>query len=149
MIEMIAKRLFLGLLTLFLLSTFLFFVMRLVPGDTVRLQLADAAVSDEQIEAFTKELGLDKPAWRQYVSWLGGAVTGDFGNSFEHRKPVTEVLGPRLPVTLELALLSIVISLLIGPITGAISAIRRGKFSDGFLRVGSIVGLSVGRRRHA
>lgn len=143
MIEMIGKRLLAGLVTLFLLSTFLFFVMRLVPGDTVRLQLADAAVSDEQIEAFTKELGLDKPAWQQYFSWLGGVATGDFGDSFEHRKPVTSVLAQRLPVTLELAAFSIVISMLIGPIAGMISAIRRGKPSDGFLRVASIIGLSV------
>jgi len=143
MIEMIVKRLLAGLLTLFILSTFLFFVMRSVPGDTVRLQLADATVSEEQVAQFTAELGLDKPAWRQYFSWLGGVVQGDLGNSFEHRKPVTEVLAQRLPVTFELAIFSIIIALAIGPLSGMISAIRRGKPTDGLLRLFSIVGLSV------
>ncbi|MEL7155867.1 MAG: ABC transporter permease [Actinomycetota bacterium] len=143
MTEMIVKRILTGLLTLFILSTFLFFVMRAVPGDAVRLQLADATVSDEQVEQFTAELGLDRPAWRQYVTWLGGLVRGDFGDSFEHRKPVTEVLAQRLPVTFELAFFSIFVAMLIGPLAGVISAIRRGKPSDGVLRVGSVLGLSV------
>lgn len=143
MIKMIVQRVLAGLLTLFILSTFLFFVMRAVPGDTVRIQLADATVSEEQVEQFTAELGLDRPAWRQYFSWLGGLVRGDLGNSFEHRKPVTSILGQRLPVTFELAFFSIFIAMVIGPLTGMISAIRRGKASDGFLRVASVIGLSV------
>ena len=143
MIEVIAKRLLAGLLTLFLLSTFLFFVMRAVPGDTVRLQLADASVSDEQIEQFTRELGLDKPVYEQYVTWLGGVVRGDFGDSFEHRRPVMDIVGSRLPVTLELALLSIGLSLIIGPLVGMTSAIKRGTITDNVLRVGSVFGLSL------
>jgi peptide/nickel transport system permease protein len=143
MTEMIVKRVLSGLLTLFLLMTFLFFVMRAVPGNAVELQLAEAAVSEEQIAQFTAELGLDEPAWRQYFSFVGGLVQGDLGESFVHRKPVTEILAQRLPVTLELAFLSIAISLVIGPITGMISAIRRGKPSDGILRTGAVLGLSV------
>lgn len=143
MIKMIVKRVLAGLLTLFILSTFLFFVMRAVPGDTVRIQLADATVSEEQVEVFTAELGLDKPAWRQYFTWLGGLLRGDLGDSFEHRRPVTSILSQRLPVTVELAFFSIFIAMAIGPLTGMISAIRRGKASDGFLRVISVIGLSV------
>ncbi|MCP4222950.1 MAG: ABC transporter permease, partial [Actinomycetia bacterium] len=96
-----------------------------------------------QVAQFTAELGLDKPAWRQYLTWLGGLLQGDLGNSFEHRRPVTEILANRLPVTFELAFFSISVALAIGPLTGMISAIRRGKPSDGFLRVVSVLGLSV------
>lgn len=141
--ELIAKRVATGLLTLFLTATFLFFVMRAVPGNAVELQLAEAAVSQEQIDAYVAELGLDEPAWRQYFSWLGGVVRGDFGESFVHRKPVFELLSQRLPVTLELALISIAIALLIGPLVGMLSAIRRGTVSDGLLRTAAVVGLSV------
>lgn len=143
MIEMIVKRLAAGLLTLFLLSTFLFFVMRAVPGDVVKLQLADAQLTDEQIAEFTAELGLDKPVYQQYFTWLGGLVRGDLGDSFEHRKPVIGLVANRLPVTLELAFLSIGLSLILGPVVGRISAIKRGTATDDALRVGSVFGLSV------
>lgn len=143
MTTMIAKRLLTGLLTLFLLATFLFFVMRAVPGDSVRAQLGEAAVPEEQIELFTEELGLDEPAWRQYLTWLGGVVRGDFGDSFESREPVMDTILTRLPVTLELAFMSIAVAMVIGPITGMISAIRRGKPSDGFLRFAAVTGLSI------
>ncbi|MEL6981235.1 MAG: glutathione ABC transporter permease GsiC, partial [Actinomycetota bacterium] len=72
MIEYVARRVLSGLLVLFLLSTFLFFVMRAVPGDVVRLQLADAgSVSDERMAEIEADLGLDKPALTQYGVWLG------------------------------------------------------------------------------
>ncbi|MCP4222400.1 MAG: ABC transporter permease, partial [Actinomycetia bacterium] len=126
MIEHIIKRILLGLLTLFILSTFLFFVMRAVPGDTVKIQLADATVSEEQVAQFTAELGLDKPAWRQYLTWLGGLIQGDLGNSFEHRRPVTEILAKRLPLTSDLACFTLFGATSIGPLTGILRPTRRG-----------------------
>jgi len=144
MIELAVRRILSGLLVLFLLSTFLFFMMRAVPGDVVRLQLADAgSVSDERIDELTAQLGLDKPAMEQYVDWLGGAVTGDFGNSLWESRSVVDILAERIPVTFELAILSMVIAVVIGLITGTISAIRRGTASDGLLRFGAVLGLSI------
>ncbi|MEM9563974.1 MAG: ABC transporter permease [Actinomycetota bacterium] len=144
MIEYVARRILSGLIVLFLLSTFLFFVMRAVPGDVVRLQLADAgSVTEERMAEMEAELGLDRPALAQYASWLGGVVRGDLGDSLWERRPVTEMIIERFPVTFELAFLSIVVAVGLGIVTGVASAIRRGTVTDDGLRVASVLGLSV------
>ena len=144
MLEYIIRRILSGILVLFLLSTVLFFVMRLVPGDVVRLQLADAgSVTPERMAEIESQLGLDKPALSQYATWLGGVVRGDFGDSLWERRPVSEMIRQRFPVTFELAILSIGIAITIGVLTGVGSAIRRGSGTDNALRVGSVIGLSI------
>jgi peptide/nickel transport system permease protein len=144
MIEYVLRRVLSGLLVLFLLSTFLFFVMRAVPGDVVRLQLADAgSVSDERMAEIEADLGLDKPAITQYGVWLGNLVQGDLGDSLWEKRPVTEMIRERFPVTFELAFLSIILAVVLGILTGVASAIRRGTVADDALRVGSVLGLSV------
>lgn len=144
MIKLIVRRVLSGLLVLFLLSTILFFGMRAVPGDTVRLQLADAgSVSDERIAELEAQLGLDKPAFEQYLTWLGGIVRGDFGESLWSGEAVTSMIADRIPVTVELALLSIGVAVFVGLITGITSAINRGKAVDGGLRIGAVLGLSI------
>ncbi len=144
MIEYIIRRVLSGILVLFLLSTVLFFVMRLVPGDVVRLQLADAgSVTPERMAEIEAQLGLDKPALSQYATWLGGVVRGDLGESLWERRPVNEMIRQRFPVTFELALLSIGIAISVGVLTGVGSAIKRGSVADNFLRTGSVIGLSI------
>jgi peptide/nickel transport system permease protein len=143
-IEYAIRRIAGGILVLFVLSTLLFFLMRAVPGDVVRLQLADASsVSPERMAEIEQELGLDQPAWRQYFTWIGDALTGDFGNSLWSRQSVVSTIAGRLPVTLELALLSIGLAVILGLFVGVISAIRRGGWLDGALRVGAVTGLSI------
>ncbi len=144
MIEYIVRRILSGILVLFMLSTFLFFVMRAVPGDVVRLQLADAgSVSDERMAEIEADLGLDKPALTQYGVWLGNLVQGDLGESLWEKRPVTEMIRERFPVTFELAFLSILVAVILGILTGVASAIRRGTAADDALRIGSVLGLSV------
>lgn len=144
MIEFVVRRLLSGLVVLFVLSSVLFFVMRAVPGDVVRLQLADAgSVSPERMAEIEAQLGLDEPVLSQYVTWLGNVVRGDFGDSLWERRPVTEMVSERFPVTIELAVLAIVIAVGLGLVIGISSAIRRGTFTDAALRVSSVVGLSV------
>lgn len=144
MVSFVIRRVLSGLLVLFLLSTFLFFLVRLVPGDVVRLQLADASsVPPERMAEIEAELGLDEPAWRQYGTWISGAVRGDLGDSLWQRRPALSMIWERLPVTLELAVLAIVIAVGFRLLTGVISAIKRGTALDGALRVGSVAGLSV------
>ncbi len=144
MIEYIIRRVLSGILVLFLLSTFLFFVMRLVPGDVVRLQLADAgSVTPERMAEIEAQLGLDKPAVEQYATWLGGVVRGDLGDSLWERRSVATMISERFPVTFELALLSIFIAVVLGVLIGVGSAITRGSVTDNSLRAGSLVGLSV------
>jgi len=118
--------------------------MRLVPGDVVRLQLADAgSVTPERMAEIEAQLGLDKPAYEQYLSWLGGVVQGDFGESLWERRSVTEMISERFPVTFELAMLSILFAVALGVLIGVGSAIRRGSVTDNALRASSLVGLSV------
>ena len=129
---------------LYVLSTVLFFVMRAVPGDVVRLQLADAgSVTPERMAEIEDQLGLDEPILSQYVTWLGNIVRGDFGESLWERRPVTEMIGERLPVTIELAVLAIIIAVSMGLLIGIASAIKRGTATDSLLRVTSVIGLSV------
>ena len=144
MIEYIIRRVLSGILVLFLLSTFLFFVMRLVPGNVVRLQLADAgSVTPERMAEIEAQLGLDKPAYEQYFTWLGGVARGDLGESLWERRSVTEMIAERFPVTFELAMLSILFAIALGVLIGVGSAIRRGSVTDNALRASSLVGLSV------
>jgi len=143
-IEYIIRRVLSGILVLFLLSTVLFFVMRLVPGDVVRLQLADAgSVTPERMAEIESQLGLDKPALSQYGTWLGGVVRGDLGESLWERRPVSEMIRQRFPVTFELAALSIFLAVGLGILAGVGSAIKRASVADNFLRVGSVIGLSI------
>ena len=144
MIEFVIRRLLGGLVVLYVLSTVLFFVMRAVPGDVVRLQLADAgSVTPERMAEIEDQLGLDEPILSQYVTWLGNIVRGDFGESLWERRPVTEMIGERLPVTIELAVLAIIIAVSMGLLIGIASAIKRGTATDSLLRVTSVIGLSV------
>jgi len=118
--------------------------MRLVPGDVVRLQLADAgSVTPERMAEIESQLGLDKPALSQYGTWLGGVVRGDLGESLWERRPVSEMIRQRFPVTFELAALSIFLAVGLGILAGVGSAIKRASVADNFLRVGSVIGLSI------
>lgn len=144
MIEFVVRRLLAGVVVLFVLSTALFFIMRAVPGDVVRLQLADAgSVTPERMAEIEEQLGLDEPVFSQYVTWLGNVARGDFGESLWERRPVTDMIGERFPVTIELAILAIVIAVSLGLVIGIASAIKRGTLTDSFLRVTSVIGLSV------
>ncbi|MFD1848765.1 nickel ABC transporter permease [Oceanobacillus bengalensis] len=143
MAEYIIRRLIYGVIVLFIMVTFIFVVMRAVPGDVVTLQLADSGASEEQIEALEAELGLDKSIPAQLGDWIVGAVQGDLGMSLWSGQPVTEVITERLPVTLQLAIMSIILAILIGIPIGVISAVKHNTFIDHFLRITSVGGLSI------
>jgi peptide/nickel transport system permease protein len=96
MFQVIIRRLLYGFVILNVMTVFLFLVIRLIPGDPVRVQLADAAVSQERIDELTAQLGLDRPLWEQLGNWYAGAVQGDFGMSFSTGRPVGTVIAERL-----------------------------------------------------
>ena len=90
----IARRIVQGLLVLWLVSFAVFSLVRILPGDTVLMQLdAAAAPTPEQLERARQELGLDRPFLEQYRTWLAGVVHGDLGRSLVTRRPVTQELG--------------------------------------------------------
>lgn len=142
--EYIIRRVLYGFLILVIMMVFTFAVMRAVPGDVVELMLADAgAVTEEQKQLMREQLGLAGPIWKQFIDWIGGVVKGDLGQSLWSQQPVMKLVGERLPVTIELVILSMSFALLLGIPVGVISAVKHGKWVDNLLRVCAIIGLSV------
>jgi peptide/nickel transport system permease protein len=140
----IAKRLVIAGITLLGMSMLLFVLMRLAPGNITDIIFESAGYVDEadrhRLEA---ELGIDKPLVVQYGRWLGDLVRGELGKSYRYDLPAWEVIKPRLPVTIELAVLALGFSVVLGVPFGVISAVRRGKPLDYALRVLSLAGLSM------
>jgi peptide/nickel transport system permease protein len=128
--------------TLFLVSVMVFLIMRLVPGDVVSLMFQDLGYA-ESLAEMRARLGLDLPLPRQYLTWLGQLVRGDLGQSLWTQRPVVSVLAERLPVTLELALLSIAFSVVYGGVTGVIAAVRQDGPVDMTLRSFAMAFLSL------
>jgi peptide/nickel transport system permease protein len=144
MVEYAARRLLYGILVVFLVTLFVFFALRLTPGDAVRVQLADApGVTEEQIAQRTAELGLDKPVLSQLWDYLSGLVHLDFGKSFQTEQSVLSMIGERLPVTLELGAMALILGILLGVPLGMLSALRPNSWIDQVLRVISVAGISV------
>lgn len=135
--------------TLFIVSLLVFFLMRIVPGDAVDYQLGQAAAAGGGVapgleEQIREELGLDRPAHVQYFVWIGNAFQGDLGNSlqFKNRTVWSELRGA-IPVSLEIAILSLVISLMIAIPLGVLSAIYQDSWIDYLSRIISVGGLSI------
>ena len=141
--QYVLRRLALAVPTLALVSVIVFSIMRLMPGDVV-VRMVEGHAYAPTIEALRRELGLDRPAWVQYADWIGGIVLrGDFGTSYWTRQPIWDEFIQRFPVTLELAALTILASVVIGILVGIVSAIRQDSAADYLGRVLAILALSV------
>ena len=132
-------------MTVLVVTIFMFSLMRLLPGDPVRnlVQGGDSSLTDEQIKAKEHELGLDKSWPEQYVRWLGGVLTGDWGRTASGSSKVSEQIRERLPVTLQLALLTWVVTMLIAIPVGIISALKRNSWLDVTITTGALAGLAA------
>ncbi len=140
----IAQRLGIGLVTLFGMSVVIFLLLRLAPGNIVDILFSTGGyVNPSERAAIERELGLDKPLWAQYVEWMGQLAVGNLGKSYRYDLPAWEIIRPLIPVTLELALLSLIISVALGVPFGVISAVRQDTRLDYALRVFSLAGLSM------
>src|SRR3990172_621633 len=140
----VAKRLLIAGAPLLGMSVLIFVLMRLAPGNITDIIFESAGYVDEadrkRLEA---ELGIDAPVAVQYTRWLGEIVRGELGKSYRYDLPAWQIIRPRLPVTLELAVLALAFSVLLGVPTGVISAIRQDRPLDYLLRVLSLPGLSM------
>ncbi|MEK5080731.1 ABC transporter permease [Solibacillus sp. FSL W7-1436] len=143
MIDYIVRRLIFGIFVLLIMTTFIFIIMRAVPGDVVTLQLANSGATTEQMAALKAEMGLDKSVFGQLIDWGKNALQGDLGSSLWSGKEVSQIILDRLPVTIQLALMAIVLAIIIGIPIGVISAVKQNTFIDHFLKVISIGGLSI------
>ena len=110
--------------TILLVSALTFFLTSLLPGDPALQVLGGAEPSQEAIEAVRKDLGLDKPLPVRYVNYLGDIARGDFGRSYRTRQPVLEAIFERLPVTLEIGLVALVVSIIVAVPLGILSAYK-------------------------
>ncbi|HXU89662.1 MAG TPA: ABC transporter permease [Methylomirabilota bacterium] len=144
----IARRLLLFVPTLLGASLLIFVLMRLVPGDIAEILVyqtgsESSAVQKRQIEQIRRELGLDRPVATQYLTWLTGALRGDFGYSYSQRRPVIEILAERFPRSMELAAVTLILAALWSIPLGVVSAVRQNTWLDYLVRVLSISGLSL------
>ena len=126
-------------------SILIFGAIRLVPGDAIIAMLGTEAgmLSQNQRAALERYFGLDKPVVEQYGTWLGNAVQGNLGLSVRHGAPVTDVILARFPVTLQLAVMALIIALMIGLPLGILSAVRHNSVIDLFARLFALVGLAM------
>ena len=137
------RRLALAIPTLFLVSVLVFALMRLMPGD-VATRMVEGHAYAPTLAALRHDLGLDRPVHAQYLEWIGGIVTrGDFGRSYWTRQPILDEFTRRFPVTLELAFLTIVVSVVLGVLVGIVSAVRQDSVSDYVGRTLAILALSI------
>src|ERR687891_1132634 len=139
----VLRRLALAVPTLVLVSVIVFSIMRLMPGDVV-IRMVEGHAYAPQVEPLRQELGLDRPAPVQYVEWVSGILLrGAFGNPYWTRQPIWDEFIRRFPVTLELAALTILSSVVIGILVGIVSAVRQDTVSDYVGRVLAILALSI------
>jgi peptide/nickel transport system permease protein len=139
----IANRLLLAIPTVLGATLMVFFIMRVAPGDVVDVILGEGQVTEEQKEKIRDQLGLNDPLPVQYLDWLGGLVTLDPGTSLLTGRSIVDDVKRRIPVTLELAVGAIGLSLLIAVPIGVISAVKQDTIVDYIFRVISVGGLSL------
>ncbi|WP_287208047.1 ABC transporter permease [Mesorhizobium sp.] len=126
---MIAKRLGLGLLTLFVISLIIFFATGMLPGDLAQAMLGQSATL-ETVAAIRHDLGLDLPASTRYLNWLSGMVQGDFGTSLANKRPIAGLIATRLGNTLFLALYAAAIAVPLSLVLGVLAALFRNTIFD-------------------
>ena len=141
MLRFFASRLLQSLLALVIIITATFFMLRFVPGGPFT---SEKAVTPEILRNLEAHYGLDQPLWKQYLDYLGSLAQGDFGPSFKYpNRTVNEILADKLPVSLELGILSLLVALLIGLPLGILAAVRRNTWVDYVGSTFGMIGISI------
>ena len=147
MTAFIIRRLIQALVVLFLVTLMVFFAMRLLPGDPIRMlvsQTQEEEFTREQLEALRHKYGLDQPLYIQYIQWVGNLVIhGDLGESILNHIAVEEEILKRLPITFHLGSIAFVLGLVIGIPAGVICAVRRGTWIDTIVTTLSNIGVTI------
>ncbi|MAE58724.1 MAG: dipeptide ABC transporter permease DppB [Halobacteriovorax sp.] len=129
--------------TLIGISLFSFFIIRMVPGDPVLLMLGERGADPKIYMEMKSSLGLDRPVFEQYYSYMENALTGDFGKSIVSKRPVTSEFFARFPATLELGICAVLFAIILGIPAGVIAATKRNTPIDYILMGTSLVGFSM------
>jgi peptide/nickel transport system permease protein len=142
----ILRRLFLGLITIILVTMLIFLAMHLLPGDPLVLYMTTSEigeVSPEQLQELRHQYGLDKSLPMQYVNWMGNIFRGDFGLSIFYNVGVGTLVKERLPITMHLGILAFIVGNLLGVSAGVVCALRRGKWIDTIITFLANIGITM------
>jgi peptide/nickel transport system permease protein len=140
-LTLVAQRLALGLLILFIVSIIIMFVVELLPGDTCQALLGQAA-TQETVAACREELGLNRSAPLRYLDWIAGLVTGNMGESLANGRPIADLLGTRVGNTFFLAGLAAAIAVPLSIVLGVLAALYRNSIFDRSVNVGTLTSIS-------
>ena len=149
MVRFILYRLLLMIPTLFLISVVSFIIIQLPPGDYLntlvsQMQARGESVDSEAIRALERQYGVGKPLWEQYVIWMQNILFhGDFGDSFEYNRPVTDMIGSRLGWTIAISVGSLIVTWIVAFPLGIYSAVRKYTAGDYVLTFLSFLGLAI------
>ncbi|MBT9260109.1 MAG: ABC transporter permease [Clostridiales bacterium] len=142
MLQYIARRVLFSIPVLLIVTIFVFFIMRVLPGNPGRAILGPEA-DPATVEAFNRAHGLDQPLPVQYIRWLGDVLHGDLGRSLIDGTPVSILIAQRLPATIELTIGAMLVAVLIAIPAGIIAATRRGQAIDHAGTIVALAGLSI------
>jgi peptide/nickel transport system permease protein len=142
MLRYIGRRILIAIPTLIIVSLLVFALQKLLPGDPV-LTMAGEERDPQVLEYLRQKYRLDDPIPVQYFAWIGSALTGNLGISLRTDIPVLDLIMSKLPVTLELAIMAMIVALAIGIPTGIISAVKKGTAVDYTANVIALSGLSI------
>lgn len=142
MLRLIGTRLATGLTTLFLAAFFVFFAVQALPGDVAE-QLLGQNATPEAVETLRAQLGLDANVWARFAEWLGGAVTGDFGESLVSGGPVSATIWTAFLRTLLIAIPAILVGVTLSLLLGVWAAARRGTRTDSSISLLALIAMSI------
>jgi len=142
MLSFITRRVIQTFAVLIIVTFIVFLLLYLIPGDPARTMLGIEA-SAQDVAAFRSQLGLDRPMMVQFGSWLFHVLQGDLGRSIQFHQPVSHLISTRLPVTIYIGILALILSAILGVGAGVISAVRRGTVLDQAITVFANLGVAV------
>jgi peptide/nickel transport system permease protein len=146
MLTYIARRLIYSVVIIIVVSLAVFILIRLLPGDPIEMLISQTQLTEytpEMVETLRRERGLDKPLPAQYLDWFTRMIRGDFGNSIMRNYDIGKELKSRVTVTLIIGLSAFLVGLIVGPLLGIISAIRRGKLIDSVVTILANIGITA------
>ena len=145
--QYIIKRVLLLIPTILLVTIIVFALIRVIPGDPALLVLVgptgEGTFTEEQLKEMQRRLGTDRPVYEQYGMWMWGVLRGDLGDSIFYERPVVDQLGEAVPVTLELAVLGMLLSFIVAVPLGVVAALKQDTFVDHIAGLISFTGIGV------
>jgi len=141
-LKYVIRRIIISIPIIIGITLIVFSILHLAPGDPVKIMLGQRA-TPELVEKLRHEMGLDKPIYVQYFTWLSHVIKGDLGKSLITHRPVLDMIVEKIPATLELTIPSLVISALVSVFLGIMAALHRGSWIDQLTRVFALVGVSI------